>query len=1101
VRASLIAAVCTALAFAPGAPTHGQSLEAAGSNAGRDARWTHFTYQNAGMISNSTNAIFLDGAVLWFGGEAGMSAYNGAWETYATAAGAVAIQGDVVAFAKDVVSGLLWAATDQGQILQWNGAVWSLTLDLETSVHALAATAGEVWIGTDAGLFRFDGVQPALIDALGRQTIHALLRDQGVIWVGADDGLWRLRDGRWLHIGANEPLFSAGIYSLLVGPSGEIFVGTPYEFGWQTRDGAPWQSYATLDEEGAPVLVRGLGVNPRTGVLWAATDGAGVFAFDPNSGTVENYGYTGDPNLTTRFVRAVVVDGDGSVWFATPAGVFRFQAYLWHNIVIGEPNDLANQINDLLIARDGAVWAATAGGGVRRRVGSPLGETIYRAADGVDEAAYALAQDMGGAIWTGGDLGLRRFANESWDAPVAQNKLPGSSVAALLADGPRLWIGADAGLAVLDIRTLAISVEEPLTGLSVEALALDGKGRLWAGTVGNGIWLREEDATWRQFTDDPSRIDRLPGASVGVNGLVLDATTDEGIWAIVDGKRAVRWDGVRWRGLRENEPGPSDLLWALYTDPMDGALWVGSEIGVTRYDGITWTTLGIQDGLASANIYAIAGSALLGYWFGGRTGISHYRPDSTPPWLAVQLHTTAKPGGGTPTASVDEPLRLSIRAGDMQTAAEKLKVLYRQTGPDGTSEWTQLQERDPELALVKPGHYVLEFWACDASFNYSTITTLRVDMIKPPRLVWLPLLGMVEVGVRNTLTLLGTLIILGASYLAATVVSNRHRGLEAVERGYNPYISGEPVRRDDMFFGRRDLLQRIVDTLHINSIMIHGERRIGKTTLLIHLVTALREVDDEDYWFVPVYVDLEGTPQNLFFHFLIEEIAVAVEALPHADESIKAQLANLRYHTTIGNEYTDRDFTRDLSRVTTLLEAYGATHQAGKQLRLILLIDEMDVMSKYDRLVQQQLRRIFMREFSATLGAVVAGIQISKEWDRVESPWFNMFNEIALTPFTPEQAVELLVEPVRGYYRYDKEAIAFVLAEADGRPYKVQQYGLEAVNHMLAQHRRRITLADVRVAHRRLQVAERKQMLSHQGLPEGAGTTPLATVRGEGSEV
>jgi hypothetical protein len=47
------------------------------------------------------------------------------------------------------------------------------------------------------------------------------------------------------------------------------------------------------------------------------------------------------------------------------------------------------------------------------------------------------------------------------------------------------------------------------------------------------------------------------------------------------------------------------------------------------------------------------------------------------------------------------------------------------------------------------------------------------------------------------------------------------------------------------------------------------------------------------------------------------------------------------------------------------------------------------------------------------------------------------------------------------------------LDHAHGRPYKIQQYGLEAVNHMLAARRRRITLADVEAAHHRLELAER----------------------------
>ena len=129
------------------------------------------------------------------------------------------------------------------------------------------------------------------------------------------------------------------------------------------------------------------------------------------------------------------------------------------------------------------------------------------------------------------------------------------------------------------------------------------------------------------------------------------------------------------------------------------------------------------------------------------------------------------------------------------------------------------------------------------------------------------------------------------------------------------------------------------------------------------------------------------------------------------------------------------------------------------------MLDEMDVVSSYDTVVQQQLRRIFMSPLATNLGAVVAGIQISKAWDRVESPWYNMFNEIALEPFTDEQARQLLIEPIRGTYDWDPEALEFVLQHAEGRPYRLQQYALEAVNQMLVAKRSHITLEDVQAAH------------------------------------
>jgi hypothetical protein len=61
---------------------------------------------------------------------------------------------------------------------------------------------------------------------------------------------------------------------------------------------------------------------------------------------------------------------------------------------------------------------------------------------------------------------------------------------------------------------------------------------------------------------------------------------------------------------------------------------------------------------------------------------------------------------------------------------------------------------------------------------------------------------------------------------------------------------------------------------------------------------------------------------------------------------------------------------------------------------------------------------------------------------------------------------------VRGYYTYDPDALEFIVAHCDGRPFRAQQFGLEAVNHMLRAGRRRIMLADARFAHQRIQSME-----------------------------
>jgi hypothetical protein len=246
--------------------------------------------------------------------------------------------------------------------------------------------------------------------------------------------------------------------------------------------------------------------------------------------------------------------------------------------------------------------------------------------------------------------------------------------------------------------------------------------------------------------------------------------------------------------------------------------------------------------------------------------------------------------------------------------------------------------------------------------------------------------------------------------------------------------------------------------------------------LLYQLANALRQVEDEEYWFVPVLIDLEGTAENQLFLQLAEDIYQTALALPNLEPAAAQSLQFLTCHRwhegthadVMMSQYTDREFGRDLRTIVRLLEQYAEQHHDHRHLRLILLLDEVDTLSQFDPLYQQQLRRIFMRDFAATLGAVVAGIAISKEWDRVESPWFNLFNEIAMAPFSHAEAIELLIEPVRGYYIYEPAALDFIVEYSDGRPYRIQQYALEAVNHMLKHKRRRIQMCDVEYAHEQI---------------------------------
>lgn len=1038
-----------------------------------DARWTLFTSDLDGLVSNSAFAIWVDDAALWFGGDHGVSRFDGTWTPYRLPLGDgnEVHAGKVRALARDPDTNLLWAGTDTGHVYSWNGSTWTLAFDLPGEVYHLAVYVGELWVGTSAGLYRFNGVERVWVDALGRDAIAALLVQGDSLWVGTLSGLWQQRAARWQQVAADEAQLQTGVFALADDGQGGLLAGTAQGIGWLPRAEGLWTWYAMADYDGAPATAQGLAVD-HSGHVWVATDGAGLFVVSLGHGIVATYGYLGDPNLVTPLVRGVAVDQDNAVWVTTSAGVYRFQPYLWQTVehAVGAAAD--DYVTDLLSARDGSLWVATLEGGVVRLVGDQR-ERRYTAAELGLEVVLALAQDAGGAIWVGGTQGLRRYVDGAWDTPFAPELLSGASVTSFLVDHMDVWIGVTGGLQRYEVTTGKLVDVTALAGKSVEALAQDNLGRVWAATLTHGIWVQEAAGTWRQFVHDPADPTSLPPGDIYRLALAGDSSVLGGMWAIVDARALVRWDGVGWRPDPNLSPLPSGRLHSLFADPEDGTLWIGSDAGATHYDGKTWYTFGQSDGLRSAVILAVARTRNGGYWFGGPTGLTFFQPERTPPWVKF-----GRLGGiirtddsGAVMVEVGQEQPVPFVAGDLQTLGDKLHVMYRVNGPDGVGPWMAPENGYLALRFDQPGEYTLELQARDQSFNYSASAMMDFVAYLPPVTIPVPGLGSVTVTVFGALAGLGSLLVVGSGYLTLVILSNRRRSLEALSREYNPYVSGEPVRQDDMFFGRGQLLQRIIDSLHNNSLMIHGERRIGKTSLLLQLISTLQKVDDPDYWFVPVYVDLEGTPQEGFFRLLIEEILLNVDALPHASAAIAPHLQGLRYRTGNGDLYSDRDFGRDLGRVIAALVAYGETYHGHKRLRLILLMDEMDVFNSYDRLTQQQLRRIFMREFALYLGAVVAGIHINKEWDRVESPWYNLFNEVELLPFTREQAVELLVEPVRGFYTYDSAALDFILQQADGRPYKLQQYGLESVAHMLMHRRRRITLADVYAAHRLIQAA------------------------------
>jgi hypothetical protein len=283
--------------------------------------------------------------------------------------------------------------------------------------------------------------------------------------------------------------------------------------------------------------------------------------------------------------------------------------------------------------------------------------------------------------------------------------------------------------------------------------------------------------------------------------------------------------------------------------------------------------------------------------------------------------------------------------------------------------------------------------------------------------------------------------------ISLVFINKRVKYRVAIVNKYNPYIAGSPIRNTEMFFGREKLVKRILNTLHNNSLMVYGPRRIGKTSLQHQLKLRLEKARDPEFHFVPVMIDLQGTTEDHFFITLMEEIL----------ENCKHQLngASFQIHEN-KSEYSGREFSKDLKTVIQILSS-----KTDKKLKLVLLIDEVDELNKYSEQVNQKMRSVFMKTFAENLVAVMSGSYIRKDWASEGSPWYNFFEEIEVPPFDQEDARKLIREPVNGIFSYDDAAVEKIIQYSECKPFIIQKFCVNVINRIIEHKRRRVTVEDV----------------------------------------
>jgi signal transduction histidine kinase len=516
------------------------------------------------------------------------------------------------------------------------------------SVNALVQDVdGYLWIGSDVGLFRFDGSRFTAWD-----TGHTPLPPNAVwaLFVSRDGSLWvGLADGGGIHrifAGRLQPQAQQGEQIGFVAGFAEDKSGTMWavsNFVLYRLRGSAWEKVALPWPQREGLLLQAHVSRPyvsRTGDLYVGTR-LGVFRRVAGSDTFQMisrefaHNVSQDPvgnlwatDVATGFKRVgaatahdpVVVgagsglmhDRKGNFWVATlDNGLWQLPAGAPVSAVrrVGRRNGLlSDSVRSLLEDRDGNIWVGTTGGLHRlsARVMTPLENVGF---------VHTVEAHHDGHVWGGTASGVVRFPATPTEVPPTRLGSPGLDVRSLYSEpGGPLWVGTTDGLWRGVGRTLTPVSLASRPHMQVLSITPDTRGALW---LGDGDWL---------FRWDGSRLTRLELPDTSGGARITAAHVDHGtrLWVGFAGGRVGYVDpkrGFRTLGPADGwDPDAHNVVHTIYEDAR-GVVWIGSSGGLSRFAEARVVTLRARDGLPGRSVFAILEDAQQSLWLSVDRGV------------------------------------------------------------------------------------------------------------------------------------------------------------------------------------------------------------------------------------------------------------------------------------------------------------------------------------------------------------------------------------------------------------------------------------------------------------------------------------------------
>ncbi len=504
-------------------------------------------------------------------------------------------------------------------LTQYAHRIWQTQQGLpQGTIYSILQTHdGYLWLGSQTGLIRFDGVRFEPAGPANAWVRSALEDSHHALWIAtAESGIFRIEGESTTRYG------SGNVNCLALAKNGDV---------WACTDaGLTRISSGKLTVFPAVNTTR-TACEAGDGTIWAAGDGASLSSFDGSRFVARAIAKL----PADASIRALECSGD-TLWAGTTAGLIGIGKS--GTTFLTSKDGLADsRILCLAASREGDLWIGTRNGFSRLRNGEI---DSYRPQEGLSQSTvYSLFEDVEGSLWVGTKNGLNQFISGRALPYTVNEGLPSNDTGPILQDrAGNIWVGTlGAGLARFDGKRFQVTTsKQGLASNTIYALAAGAGGELWAGTTSGISRLRNG-----KIDGSYSTAQGLPSANV--RALFIDHTgtlwagTEKGpamltggafstpknipselrgeIAAIDEDREGNIYLATEHNGLYAYQNGeahevlqkgaPIREVDALYSDP-EGLLWIGTESGGLRLlDHGKVTTFLIRDGMFDNEIYSI----------------------------------------------------------------------------------------------------------------------------------------------------------------------------------------------------------------------------------------------------------------------------------------------------------------------------------------------------------------------------------------------------------------------------------------------------------------------------------------------------------------